>query len=70
MSESLTTDPRFLYMILILPSLFGLTLVGEGLNKIVHSEWNGIISLIFGIAFIGVVIFAYVFFSTYISNHA
>ena len=60
------TDPQFLYMILVLPTLFGLTLVGEGLNKVVHHEWHGIISLIFGVAFIGVVIFAFVFFSTYI----
>ncbi len=55
-------------MVLILPSLFGLTLVGEGLNKIVHHEWHGLISLFFGIAFIGVVIFAYFFFSSFVSN--
>ena len=62
------TDPQFLYMILVLPALFGLTLVGEGLNKVVHHEWNGLISLLFGLAFIGVVIFAFLFFSTYIKN--
>jgi hypothetical protein len=55
-------------MILILPTLFGLTLVGEGVYKVIHSEWNGLISLFFGIAFIGVVMFAYFFFSTYISQ--
>ena len=57
------TDPQFLYMILILPSLFGLTLVGEGLNKILRSEKMGWMSILFGIIFIGVVIFAYIFFS-------
>lgn len=62
------TDPQFLYMILVLPTLFGLTLVGEGLNKIVHQEWHGLISLFFGIAFIGVVVFAFLFFSTYIKT--
>lgn len=62
------TDPQFLYMILVLPTLFGLTLVGEGLNKVVHHEWHGLISLMFGIAFIGVVIFAFIFFSTYINR--
>jgi len=62
------TDPQFLYMILVLPSLFGLTLIGEGLNKVFHQEWNGLISLFFGFAFVGVVIFAYLFFSTYISQ--
>ena len=63
------TDPQFLYMILVLPTLFGLTLVGEGLNKVVHHEWHGLISLLFGIAFIGVVVFAFVFFSSYIRDN-
>jgi hypothetical protein len=57
------TDPQFLYMILVLPSLFGLTLVGDGLNKLVHEETGGFISIIFGVIFIGVVVFAYIFFS-------
>lgn len=64
-----TTDPQFLYMILVLPSLFGLTLLGEGLNKLVHEEWNGVVSIIFGLMFIGAVIFAFVFFSSYLSVH-
>ena len=59
------TDPQFLYMILVLPSLFGLTLVGDGLNKVMHEETGGIISVIFGLIFIGVVIFTFFFFSTY-----
>lgn len=64
-----TTDPQFLYMILVLPSLFGLTLLGEGINKLVHEEWgSGIISTIFGIMFIGAVIFAYLFFSNYLAG--
>ena len=65
---SIPTDPQFLYMVLVLPTLFGLTLVGEGLYKVIHAEWHGIISLIFGCIFIGVVIFAYIFFSTYLNN--
>ena len=64
-----TSDPQFLYMILVLPTLFGLTLLGEGLNKIAHEEWNGILSVIFGLMFIGVVIFAYFFFSSYLVSH-
>lgn len=62
------SDPQFLYMILILPSLFGLTLVGEGLNKVVHEEWSGLISIVFGLMFIGMVIFAFLFFSTYLNQ--
>jgi len=64
----LPTDPQFLYMILVLPSLFGLTLVGEGLNKLFHEEWSGLISVIFGLAFIGMVVFAFLFFSTYLNQ--
>jgi len=56
-------DPQFLYMILILPTLFGLTLVGEGLNKILKDEKAGWVSVTFGLLFIMVVIFAYCFFS-------
>ncbi len=59
-------DPQILYMILIVPSLFGLTLVGEGINKIVHEESGGIVSIIFGFLFIGLVVFAYLFFSDYL----
>jgi hypothetical protein len=55
-------------MILVLPSLFGLTLVGDGLNKMMHEEGSGIISIVFGLIFIGVVIFAYLFFSTYLTK--
>lgn len=60
-----TSDPQFLYMILVLPSLFGLTLVGDGLNKVIHEEYSGVISIVFGFLFIGVVIFAYFFFSSF-----
>ena len=55
-------------MILVLPSLFGLTLVGDGLNKVIHEEWSGLISIIFGLVFIGIVVFTYFFFSTYLSQ--
>jgi len=63
-----TNDPQFLYMILVLPSLFGLTLVGDGLNKMIHDESGGIISIFFGLVFIGIVIFTYLFFSTYLTS--
>lgn len=57
------TDPQFLYMILVLPSLFGLTLIGEGLNKVLKEEVQGWLSIAFGIIFILVVVFAYLFFT-------
>jgi uncharacterized membrane protein HdeD (DUF308 family) len=55
-------------MILVLPSLFGFTLLGEGINKVVHEEWSGILSVIFGLMFIGAVAFAYFFFSSYLAH--
>jgi hypothetical protein len=58
-----TNDPQFLYMFLVLPTLFGLTLVGEGLNKVLDSERMGWASIIFGLLFIGVVVFTFLFFS-------
>mgnify|MGYP000845510331 FL=1 len=64
------TDPQFLYMVLVLPTLFGLTLMGEGLYKVVHSEWNGLVSLVFGVIFILVVIVTYFFFTSYLSAKA
>lgn len=60
-----TRDPQFLYMMLILPSLFGLTLVGEGFYKLTHEEWNGLVSVFFGVIFIVMVVFAYTFFSSH-----
>ncbi|MBI3397055.1 hypothetical protein HY045_01115 [Candidatus Woesebacteria bacterium] len=62
------TDPQFLYLILILPSLFGLTLVGEGVYKLIHEEWGGLVNVIFGVLFIGIVVVAYIFFSSYMSH--
>lgn len=61
------TDPQFLYMILILPALFGLTLIGEGISKLLHEETGGWISIIFGSIFVAVVIFAFFIFRTILS---
>lgn len=60
------SDPQFIYMILVLPAIFGLTLFGEGISKILHDEGGGFISILFGLIFIVIVIFAYYFFSTYL----
>lgn len=57
------SDPQFLYMVLILPSFFGLTLVGEGLNNVLKSKMAGWLSIFFGVLFIGVVIFSYLIIS-------
>lgn len=58
------TEPQFIYMILVLPTLFGLTLVGEGLNKVLKDEKAGWVSIGFGILFILVVVGFFIFFTT------
>jgi len=64
------TDPQFLYMILILPAIFGLTLIGEGINKMLHEEGGGVLNIFFGLVFVGVVVFTYFFFSAYLNQGA
>lgn len=57
------SDPQFLYMVLILPSLFGLTLIGEGVVKIYHEDIQGWVSIIFGAVFIALTVLAYFYFT-------
>jgi uncharacterized membrane protein len=52
-------DPQFTYMVLILPSLFGLTLVGEGVSKVLKQQAKGWISVVAGVFFMSVVAGAY-----------
>lgn len=55
-------DLQFIYVTLILPSLFGLTLIGEGLNKILKDERAGWVSIILGVAFVLVIVCFYLLF--------
>jgi len=50
-------------MVLILPSLFGLTLIGEGVVKIYREDIQGWISIIFGVVFIALTVLAYFYFT-------
>lgn len=55
------SDPRFIYILVSLPILFGLTLVGDGISKIAHENNGGGVSLFTGIMFLlvaGVVLLA------------
>jgi hypothetical protein len=61
-------DPQFLYMILVLPSIFGMTLIGDGFNKLIKEEGGGMLNVVFGFIFIAVVVFAYLFFSMYLGK--
>lgn len=57
-------DPQFYYIFLVLPSLFGITLIGEGIYKVSKEEWNGLINLVLGVVFIAFVVIAYFMFTT------
>lgn len=64
-----TTDPTFLMMIFILPSLFGLSLVGEGVNKIMNYDPRGWVGITAGGCFLIIIILAYFMLRTsFISN--
>jgi len=51
-------EPEFLYLALILPSLFGLTLIAEGIHKVLKKE-SGWISILLGIGFLAIIIVSY-----------
>lgn len=54
-----TTDASFLMILFVLPSLFGLTLIGEGINKIMNYDNHGWINVSIGAVFVIVIILAY-----------
>jgi len=58
------TDTTFLMMIFILPSLFGLSLIGEGVNKIMNYDPRGWVGIVAGGGFLVVIILAYFLLST------
>ena len=60
------SDPQFIYIVLLLPAMFGVTMVGDGLNKLFHKNDSGYVTLVFGLLFFLLVFFGYIFFSTYL----
>ena len=61
-------SPQFLYIVLVLPVLFGLTIMGEGISKLIKNDWTGMISVFFGIGFIAVAVIVYFFSSRLIGE--
>jgi hypothetical protein len=51
-------------MLFILPSLFGLTLIGEGVGKIMNYDNHGWINVSIGSVFVIVIIIAFLTMST------
>ena len=63
-----TLEPQYIYIFLVLPSLFGLTLVCEGIYKVSHEQWSGLINVVLGVVFISFVVVAYFMFSNFFSG--
>lgn len=59
-----TTDTTFLMMLFILPSLFGFTLIGEGVQKIMNYDSHGWIGVAIGIVFVVIILVAYFIMSS------
>lgn len=54
-----TSDPQFMAMVFLLPGLFGFTLIGEGVNKIMNYDTHGWIGVVVGGLFVIIIILAY-----------
>lgn len=59
-----TQDPQFLMMIFILPGLFGFTLIGEGVGKIMNYDNKGWISVIAGGCFVIIILMVFFMLSS------
>ncbi len=59
-------DAQMFYIMLALPTLFGLTLLGEGIYKMSRYEL-GWPSVVFGVLFLAVVAFGYFYLRGYIN---
>jgi hypothetical protein len=59
-----TTNTTFLLMLFILPSLFGLTLIGEGVQKIMNYDHYGWVGVGVGAIFVTIILVAYFIMSS------
>lgn len=56
------SDSGIIYAFLVIPSLFALVVVLQGIEKLVHGNKEGYVALGFGLFFIALIVAAYVFF--------
>lgn len=61
----MTYDAQFFYMMLALPTLFGLTLVGEGIYKMINYQ-PGWVSMCLGVIFLAIVAFGFFYLRGYL----
>lgn len=56
------SGPGITYLLMVIPTLFALVVVGQGIYKISKEESDGGLVLVFGIVFFIIVVAAYFFF--------
>lgn len=54
----MTPNAQMLYVMLVLPAMFGLTLIGEGIYKMMHYD-RGWMNIFLGTVFLAIVAFGY-----------
>ncbi len=59
-----THDTTFLMMIFILPGLFGFSLIGEGVGKVMNYDPRGWVGVVAGSAFLIIIVIAFFLLST------
>ena len=59
-----TNDTSFLMMVFVMPTLFGLSLLGEGINKIMNYDPRGWVGVVAGCGFIIIIIVAFIVLKT------
>jgi len=59
-NSELYHDSSFLMMVFVMPGLFGLSLLGEGINKIMNYDPRGWLGVISGGLFIVIIVVAFV----------
>ena len=58
----MTSDSGIIYVFLVIPSLFALVVLLQGIEKLVHKNKEGYVAIGFGILFIALIVAAYVLF--------
>ena len=57
-------DTSVIMILFILPSLFGFTLIGEGVSKIMNYDNRGWVGVLIGAVFVVIIIIAYFMLNT------
>lgn len=56
------SDSGIIYAFLIIPSLFALVVLIQGIEKLVHDNKEGFVAIGFGLFFLVLIALAYIFF--------